>query len=62
MRGEKMADILETKVYQDIKETLEFARNKAYVAINYALVGAYWNIGKIIIKAQDGNEKADVLY
>lgn len=54
-----MLDIIETKVYKDIKETIEYAKSKAYVAINYSMVEAYWGIGKIIVESQDGNERAE---
>ena len=34
------------------------ARNKVYQTANFAMVEAYWNIGKSIIKEQGGDEKA----
>ncbi|MFA6089379.1 MAG: PDDEXK nuclease domain-containing protein [Candidatus Woesearchaeota archaeon] len=47
-------------VYTDIRQILDIARNKAYKAINFAMVEAYWNIGKIIIKEeQKGKERAE---
>lgn len=53
-----MADVIEIKVYEDIKVILELARGKAYSAVNLAMVEAYWNIGKRIVEAQDGEEFA----
>lgn len=35
------------------------ARNKVYRTVNFAMVEAYWNIGKSIIDEQGGNEKAE---
>jgi len=34
--------------YQSVKQILEEARKKAYSAVNFAMVRAYWNIGRII--------------
>ena len=45
--------------YNEIKEILISARNKVYQTANFAMVEAYWNIGKSIIKEQGGNEKAN---
>lgn len=47
------------KVYKDVKNTLEEARSKAYSAINFYMVKAYWQIGKIINESQDGNKRAE---
>ena len=35
------------------------ARNKVYQTANFAMVEAYWNIGKSIIEEQGGNDKAE---
>jgi predicted nuclease of restriction endonuclease-like (RecB) superfamily len=43
--------ILDTKVYQGIRNTLEKARSKAYSAVNFAMVEAYWDIGGQIDQA-----------
>lgn len=45
--------------YNEIKEILILARNKIYQTANFAMVEAYWNIGKSIIEEQGGNEKAE---
>lgn len=45
------------KFYDEIKEILIIARNKVYQTANFAMVEAYWNIGKSIIEEQGGNEK-----
>lgn len=45
--------------YNEIKDILITARNKVYQSANFAMVEAYWNIGKSIIEEQGGNEKAE---
>ena len=47
------------KFYNEIKSILNSARNKVYQTANFAMVEAYWNIGKSIIEEQGGNEKAE---
>ena len=50
---------MEQKFYDEIKNILLTARNKVYQTANFAMVEAYWNIGKSIIEEQGGNEKAE---
>lgn len=50
---------MEQLFYESIKEILLEARNKVYQTANFAMVEAYWNIGKRIIDKQGGKEKAD---
>lgn len=50
---------MEQKFYEGIKNILITARNKVYQTANFAMVEAYWNIGKSIIEEQGGNEKAE---
>ncbi len=45
--------------YNQIQNILLSARNKVYQTANFAMVEAYWNIGKSIIEEQGGNEKAE---
>ena len=46
--------------YGSIKSILENARSKAYRAINFAMVEAYWNIGRVIVEEeQKGKHKAE---
>ena len=47
-------DPSENKVYQNIRTVLVTARQKVYSAINSAMVGAYWEIGRQIMEAQEG--------
>jgi predicted nuclease of restriction endonuclease-like (RecB) superfamily len=54
--GKGTINTIDTKIYQAIRETLVTARTKAYAAINFAMVEAYWNIGRQIAEAQGGRE------
>ncbi len=48
------------QVYNDIKTVLEKARGNAYRAINFEMVGAYWQIGKVIVEEeQKGAKRAE---
>lgn len=45
---------------QEIKQILAQARQKAYAAVNTAMVEAYWLIGRRIVEEeQNGNERAE---
>ena len=47
-------------IYSEIKETLLLSRNQAYSAVNYAMIQAYWHIGRIIIEhEQNGSLRAE---
>lgn len=46
---------MENNFYNEIKNILISARNKVYKTANFAMVEAYWNIGKRIIDEQGGN-------
>ncbi len=41
----------------DIKDILDRARKKAYAATSYAMVEAYWQIGKRIVEQEQSGEK-----
>lgn len=46
-------------IYPEIKSILEDARRSAYRAVNFTMVRAYWEIGKVIVeKEQSGEAKA----
>ena len=47
------------KIYLSIKDILLNARQKAYSAVNFAMVEAYWSVGKMIIEAQNGNQRSE---
>ena len=44
-------DCIDAKIYQSIRDTLVQARTKAFTAINFAMVEAYWEIGRKIEEA-----------
>ena len=47
-------------IYSEIKETLLRSRDQAYIAVNSAMVQAYWQIGRIIVEhEQDGSLRAE---
>ena len=58
--GEYMEnEIMDLSFYSNIKNILDNARKKAYSAVNFAMVEAYWEIGKSIVEKQGGNETAE---
>ncbi len=50
---------MDMEFYNRIREILATARTKAYSAINFAMVEAYWEIGKSIVEKQGGNATAE---
>lgn len=50
----------ENRLYSEIKQILEQARNNAIRAVNFSMVIAYWEIGKRIVEQeQQGKRKAE---
>ena len=45
------------KIYKQIKGILEEARSKAYRTVNFIMVQAYWNIGRIIVEEEQKGKK-----
>ena len=54
-----MNEILDLQFYSQIKDILAVARNKVYSAANFAMVEAYWHIGKSIVEKQGGEIRAE---
>lgn len=53
------ANVFTGNLYREIKDIIHKARQNAYKAINFAMVEAYWNIGRLIVEEeQQGKEKA----
>lgn len=52
-------EIQEKVIFEEVKKILQEARNKIYKTANNAMLEAYWNIGRIIVEKQSGNEKAE---
>ena len=44
---------------RQVASILDTARNKAYAAVNFAMVEAYWEIGRSIVEQQGGEERAE---
>ena len=55
-RGESV--IVPEVFYKQVSSILNAARDKAYTAVNFAMVEAYWEIGKSIVDEQGGEERA----
>jgi hypothetical protein len=49
-KGKDGVDKMNASFYNEIKNILVSARNKVYQTANFAMVEAYWNIGKSIIE------------
>ena len=45
-------------IFEEIKELINTSRNRVYTAVNTEMLNLYWNIGKIIMEIQQGNERA----
>lgn len=52
-------EIMDLSFYNQIKDILSSARTKVYSAANFAMVEAYWEIGRSIVKKQGGNATAE---
>jgi len=52
-------EILDLQFYSQIRDILTTARNKVYSAANFAMVEAYWHIGKSIVEKQRGEARAE---
>ena len=47
-------------LYSDIRDIIEQARDTAYRAVNFAMVQAYWHIGKLVVEEeQSGKQRAE---
>ena len=49
----------EEDIYLSFKQIFENARNKAYRTVNFVMVEAYWEIGKVIVEKQGGKETSE---
>lgn len=45
-------------IFEEIKDMINISRNRVYSAVNTEMLNLYWNIGKIIMEIQQGNERA----
>ena len=46
------------ELFIGIKNLVEQSRNRVYKTINNEMVDLHWNIGKMIVEKQDGNDRA----
>lgn len=44
-------------LYHGIRSVLENARTTAYRAVNFAMVQAYWQVGRLIVQHEQGGER-----
>ena len=60
VRGNQNLSATRRDFYQSIAEILRAARANAYRAVNFAMVEAYWNVGRMIVEEeQQGKERAE---
>ena len=45
-------------IFEEIKGLVNTSRSRVYSAVNTEMLNLYWNIGKIIMEIQQGNERA----
>jgi predicted Zn-dependent protease len=55
----KEIESVESAVYNNIRTTLISAKQKVHSVINFAMVEAYWEIGRQIMEAQSNNPRAE---
>ena len=44
--------------FEEIRDLINNSRNRVYSTVNTEMLNLYWNIGKIIMEIQQGNERA----
>ena len=55
-----MKKLIKDGFYKSVKDVLEAARSNVYRAVNFAMVEAYWNIGRLIVEEeQRGKTRAE---
>ena len=54
-----MNELTDNSLYEEVKSVLELARSRAYAAVNFAMVEAYWHVGRLIVERQSGEERAE---
>ena len=53
------AEVMPEGFYEHVSGVLDAARRRAYAAVNFAMVEAYWEIGHSIVEQQGGAERAE---
>ncbi|MEA3455675.1 MAG: DUF1016 N-terminal domain-containing protein, partial [Campylobacterota bacterium] len=55
----KQLTVMNSTFFENIRTTLQNARDSAYKQVNFIMVEAYWNIGKQIVEEeQNGEDRA----
>jgi predicted nuclease of restriction endonuclease-like (RecB) superfamily len=55
-----ISSALRNEFYESVAEVLRTARHTAYRAVNFTMVEAYWNVGRMIVEEeQQGKERAE---
>ena len=54
-----MDKLTNNNLYTEVKNILDLARSRVNTVINFAMVEAYWSIGKLIVEQQGGEERAE---
>ena len=58
--SDKILRAVRGEFYESIAEVLRTARSNAYRAVNFVMVEAYWNVGRMIVdEEQQGKERAE---
>lgn len=58
MNQQKIISELSENTYAQIKQVLLQTRAAVLTTVNTAMVQAYWHVGKLIVEAQGGEERA----
>ena len=59
MSNDQELVVMNSQLYDSIKDILDIAKNKVNKAVNFAMVDAYWNIGRMIVEEeQNGEDRA----
>ena len=46
-------------IFEEIRQLVNSSRERVYSTVNTEMLNLYWNIGKIIMEIQQGNERAN---
>lgn len=55
--GTSIRSTVRSEFYESVADVLRTARSKAYRAVNFSMVEAYWNIGRMIVEEEQQGEK-----
>ena len=57
-KGMSIGDENINPIFEEIKGLINKSRDRVYSVVNTEMLNLYWNIGKIIMEIQNGNERA----